>query len=683
MRKRLIYISGTVLLALLVGLVVWQTSFHFGDFAPSSPQQTLILWAVSTLIFILTVTLGFMLARNFVKLWVERHGNREGSRIRSKLVIGALVLTFTPVVFLVVFSLGVLNRNLDKWFTRPAENIKINLTSVGLAIEEEAVSRAFALADWASTLPEVERARAGESGLWGALTKQCQDRNILEVRVEPRDGGVVRLCSEWTRDHRIVQVRRGDLVLTTFVPIDLARTQTSITKSIAEYDQLHENKRKLRSLYHQLLLLITLFILFLATWVALFLARQISVPISALLGAAQEIRRGNLAYRVRVSAIDELASLVRAFNEMTQELEANRGELEKRRQFTEAILESIPTGVISISATGQIQSVNRALRGFFPAELVDRASRLADLFSRDDLSEIRYLMNRARRMGVAGSQLELQRDGKNVQASVTVAALEHRHSPGFVVVLEDTSDMLRAQKAAAWHEVARRIAHEIKNPLTPISLCADRIAVQLEHPNPETSRILTECSRIISSEVQTVRTLVDEFSQFARLPAAQPVMADLNEVVENALSVFAGRLEDITVVLDLSPALPQVRIDREQFKRLVVNLVDNAAEAMKESLVRKLYIGTSAPTPDTVELTIADTGSGITSADKERLFLPYFTTKSRGTGLGLAIVNHIVSEHDAQIRVEDNIPAGARFVIELSVPVVAETEALPTAGARS
>lgn len=676
MRKRIVYISGTVLLAVMIGLLVWQTSFHFGDFAPSSPEQTLVFWALSTLIFILTVTLGFMLARNFVKLYVERHSNREGSRIRTKLVIGALVLTFTPVVFLVVFSMTVLNRNLDKWFTRPGEDIKFDLNSVGAAIEREAVDRAFALADWASTLPETNRARAGEPGLRGSLAEMCKQRDILEMRVEPQDGGMIRLCSEAPEDRKTVQVRRGDLVLTTFVPIDMARTQESIADAVSRYNRLHEEKRNTRSLYIRLLLLITLFILFLATWVALFLARQISVPISALLGAAQEIRRGNLTYRVRVNAIDELASLVRAFNEMTQELEANRDELEKRRQFTEAILESIPTGVISVSASGQIQSVNRALKGLFAAEKVDRASRLEDLFGGEDIREIHYLMNRARRMGVAASQLELTREGMQLHLSVTVAALEDKLTPGFVLVLEDTSDMLRAQKAAAWHEVARRIAHEIKNPLTPISLCSDRMALQLENPGPNTSRILRECSRIISSEVETVRTLVDEFSQFARLPAAQPVVADLNDVVENALGVFAGRLENIEVIKHLDSSLPPVRIDREQFKRLVVNLVDNAAEAMKSSLVRRLYVGTSAPTSDTVELIVADTGCGITAADKEKLFLPYFTTKTRGTGLGLAIVNHIVSEHGAQIRVEDNVPTGARFIVELPVAAAVELEAV-------
>ncbi|MBC8167638.1 MAG: PAS domain S-box protein [Bryobacteraceae bacterium] len=360
---------------------------------------------------------------------------------------------------------------------------------------------------------------------------------------------------------------------------------------------------------------------------------------------------------------------------MTRELEANSRELEQRRQFTEAILESIPTGVISISAEGQIQAVNRALKGLLPADKVDSAMTIKDLFQPEDLAEIRYLMNRARRLKVAASQLELRRDDKVMHVSLTIAALEDRLKPGFVIVLEDTSDMLRAQKSAAWHEVARRIAHEIRNPLTPIALCAERIERQLDRSTPDTSRILRECSQIISSEVESLRTLVDEFSQFARFPSAQPVPSDLNDVVENALSAFAGRLGGIEVIRDLAPELPTVNLDREQFKRLVVNLVDNAAEAMHASLVRRLYIGTSTPGPEGVELIIADTGCGVSLEDRERLFLPYFTTKSRGTGLGLAIVNHIVSEHSGQIRVEENKPSGTRFIVELPVAAPVDPEA--------
>jgi nitrogen fixation/metabolism regulation signal transduction histidine kinase len=308
---------------------------------------------------------------------------------------------------------------------------------------------------------------------------------------------------------------------------------------------------------------------------------------------------------------------------------------------------------------------------------VARAARLGDLFSREDTAEIRYLMNRARRTAVAGTQIEYKAERRVLHLSLTVAALDELRSSGFVLVVEDTSELLRAQKAAAWHEVARRVAHEIKNPLTPIALCADRIARQLgrAEQTAETRRILHECSATIAREVESVRTLVDEFSQFTRFPAAQPVPSDLNPIVENAVSVFEGRLDGILVAKDLAPGLPLVQVDREQFKRVVVNLVDNAAEAMQDALVKRLYIGTRCTEADSVELVIADTGCGVSREDKEKLFLPYFSTKGRGTGLGLAIVNRILGDHEATIRVEDNLPTGARFIIELPVRTVAELEA--------
>ncbi len=263
-------------------------------------------------------------------------------------------------------------------------------------------------------------------------------------------------------------------------PLDLAAKQREISGHVSEYNRLAVDRKAVRSFYLMLLSLITLFILFFAVWVARYLAAQISTPITALLKAAEQIRKGNLGYRVHVGAIDELATLVKAFNEMTEALETNSRELEARRRFTEAILESIPTGVISLTSDGRIQRVNRALMGIFPEEQVARAARLSDLFSREDTAEIRYLMNRARRTGAAGMQLEYKAERRVLHLALTVAALDEQRSSGFVLVVEDTSDLLRAQKAAAWHEVARRVAHEIKNPLTPIALCADRIALQLQ-----------------------------------------------------------------------------------------------------------------------------------------------------------------------------------------------------------
>jgi PAS domain S-box-containing protein len=359
---------------------------------------------------------------------------------------------------------------------------------------------------------------------------------------------------------------------------------------------------------------------------------------------------------------------------MTQELEANSRELDARRRFTEAILESIPTGVMSVKADGRIQRVNRALTQIFPPEQVSKAQRVEDLFPAEEAAELRYLMKRARRTGYASRQIELKIARQTRHLSVTVSALEERVTSGCVVVLEDTSELLRAQKAAAWHEVARRVAHEIKNPLTPIALSAERIIRQLDRLAlpPDNTRVIGECAATISKSVESVKTLVDEFWQYARFPAAHPSRCDLNEVVETALAVFAGRLDGIEIRTQLAPGLPPVNVDPEQFKRVVVNLVDNAAEAMQDSLVKKLFVATQAGAADTVELVITDTGCGVTPEDREKLFLPYFSTKGRGTGLGLAIVNHILTDHNSTIRVEDNQPAGARFIVEVPVAVEAE-----------
>ena len=674
MRKRLMIGSGVLLLAILVTLVVWQGSFTFGPFAPSSMQQTILFWAVSTFIFVLTITLGFILFRTGLKLYMERQSNRPGSHIKSKLIGGALALSVLPIFFLVLWSVSVLNRNLESWFSRPARNMNIDLTQVADAMDQEVRSKLNAQAHLLASLSSTESADYYE--------RFCAANEIERAEVEnPKDVKRV-LCSvPKLRNTDLFTVEtetsQGVITLSARLPLNLAAKQAEISRYVAEYNRLAIDRKAFRSMYLLLLSLITLFILFFATWIARYMAGQISTPITALLKAAEQIRKGNLGYRVHVSAIDELATLVKAFNEMTEALEANSKELESRRRFTEAILESIPTGVISLTSDGRIQRVNRALMGIFPEEQVARASRLSDLFSRDDTAEIRYLMNRARRTGVAGTQIEYKAERRVLHLALTVAALDAQRSSGFVLVVEDTSDLLRAQKAVAWHEVARRVAHEIKNPLTPIALCADRIARQLERAEasaPDTRRILQECSTTIAREVESVRTLVDEFSQFSRFPAAQPVPSDLNEVVENALAVFEGRLDGIQVRTDLAADLPAVHLDREQFKRVVVNLVDNAAEAMQESPSKRLYIATRHTEIDSVELIVADTGCGVSRDDKEKLFLPYFSTKGRGTGLGLAIVNRILVDHDATIRIEDNVPAGARFIVDLPTPTSADPE---------
>ncbi len=691
MKKRLFYGASIAALAVLVTLVVWQGSFSFGDYGPQSAGQTFVYWAVSTLVFLLTLTLAFILFRTAVKLYVERRSNREGSRIKTKMVSGALALSFLPVFFLVLWSVYVLNRNLDKWFSRPAVGISDQLSGVERALQREVRQKAQLQVSWLASLPETKRYLETGERPAGFFEKLCEDNELGETRLLRPDTTVLPVCAKHETAGESLMVEAavgsgrtaGRLTMAASWPLDLAQVQRGITGWLRAYDQLSLDRKSARAFYLQLLLLLTLFILFVATWLALFMSRQISLPISALLHAAGEVRKGNLSHRVEVKAIDELATLVRSFNEMTDALETNRHELESRRRFTEAILESIPTGVISLASDGRILRVNQALAKILPSETRAPAERLEDLFSRDDTAEIKYLMKRARRTGLASSQMEFKRGGQTLNMAVTVSALETSVTSGFVLVLEDTSELLRAQKSAAWHEVARRIAHEIKNPLTPIALSAERILRQVDRAASleEAAPKLRDAAGTVLHEVEALKTLVDEFSQFARFPAAQPAPADLNDVVESGLSVFTGRLDGIEVQKKLAPNLPPVNVDLEQFKRVIVNLVDNAAEAMQDALIKRLSVITEPVGADTVELVIADTGCGVSAEEKEKLFLPYFSTKGRGTGLGLAIVSHILAEHGAQIRVEDNRPSGARFVIE--IPALAAHAAGSSAEARA
>jgi nitrogen fixation/metabolism regulation signal transduction histidine kinase len=697
MLRLLRYGFGAILLIASALVVFWQGSIKF-NFSPEDPEQTFVYFAISLLIFLLMVTLGFMLMRDVVKLWIDRRSGKPGSRIRTKLVMGALALSLMPVFFMVVFNSYVLNRTLKVWFTQPNEHLKNDIGEIESALDEQTRGKALAEAQLIASMPESSAQLENPSLPTAWLNAFCKAHKIEGATILPagsmeaaaRFAGargsseipLVTAAAPILREGRTI----GAVFVDESISIDFASQLKDVLRDIANWNALYRERSRVNRNFTLIMILIGVFVLFVAGWLAHFMARQISNPISALVRAAEEVSKGNLAHRVNEKAIDELAQLVSGFNRMTADLEANRAELEARRRFTEAILETIPTGIISVDAVGRVQRVNRALHAIFPDAPTGTASRLDDLFSIDDATEIRYLMNRARRTGLATQQLEVKRGGRTLHLAITVAAIDpvlretqpgrgaRNHSSGFVVIVEDTSDLLRAQKSAAWSEVARRVAHEIRNPLTPITLSAERIVRQANRASlPEAVRnLLTECASTILEETSSVKRLVDEFSQFSRLPAARLITYDLNDVVSMGMNVFESRLEGIEVHVDLAPDLPPVSIDPEQFKRVIVNLVDNAAEAMQDSPLKVLTVMTRAAGDESLELIVEDSGCGITSEEKEKLFLPYFSTKGRGTGLGLAIVSHILTEHGASVRVEDNKPCGARFTIEVPVAVADE-----------
>jgi len=428
-------------------------------------------------------------------------------------------------------------------------------------------------------------------------------------------------------------------------------------------------------------------------WVALFLAKQVTIPIQALAEGTREVSSGNFDYQVPEQAQDELGILVRSFNTMTTQLRDSRSqidqftrnlqlavqELERRRQLMETVLESIPTGVISLDAGGAILRVNRSVSRIFGfSSAIPESHTLEGLLGTDAARIVHYLMRRSLRMGVVSREIETVAAGRVLHLAVTVSSLgPRRANTGYVLVLDDLTEVLRAQKSAAWQEVARRIAHEIKNPLTPIQLSAQRLLRFLDRHEPsqpaatrysELAKLVQECSRLIEREVSTLAALVNEFSQFVRFPTAKLVPTNANTIVHQAVEVFSGRLDGITLKTALAENLPAIRADGGLLRSVVVNLIDNAAEALENSAFREILVATNAHSDaETVVICVSDTGTGISPEDKDKLFLPQFSTKDRGTGLGLAIAARIVAEHGGSIHVEDNLPVGSRFLIELPV----------------
>jgi two-component system nitrogen regulation sensor histidine kinase NtrY len=722
-RRKQVIILLAISVFLLVAVLVSQTAFDQTLLRPGNNQDIVVFAALSALIFLLFVALTFVLLRNLLKLFAERRLGVLGSKFRTRMVAGALLLSSLPVVMMYWFAYGLMNRSIDKWFSTPVEEVRANTHAMASALASYAMQNARAEALSIAAAPEIEHGFSshGFSGvvsefqrheltLQGGFALALRDDDLEASFNEPAPWAVLKprlpladaaaghpARFTWQQtDYTLgsAPVPGGGLILVAIpLPSQFSETVRQVEDSQQRYYDLARERRLVRRTYMGLLLLLTMIVLFVTTWLALFLSKIVTRPLSALAEATQEISRGRLDYRVPVSAADEIGDLVRSFNRMAEDLESSRrqieassrdlsaanAELDQRRRQMETILESIPTGVLSLDADRRVTHVNQALlRMFHPegghngARHLLRAASLKDVFPTEVLEDLEPLLRRADRMGMTTSQMEMQLPRVSLNVAVTVATLKHQDErSGYVVVFEDLSDLLKAQKQAAWREVARRVAHEIKNPLTPIALSAERIQRHLDRAtpaDPASLAVVRACAETIAGAVETVRRLVDEFSTLARFPVAKPQPADINEVIENALSMFNGRLDGIGVHKSLASDLPRVMADSEAIKRAIANLVDNAAEASQDAVVREIEISTAlVASRDAIEITVADSGHGVTRELKERLFLPYFSTKKRGTGLGLAIVSRIVEDHHGSIRVEENHPVGARFIVELPV----------------
>ena len=725
---------GAALLTLLLAAV-----FTFGSldvpFEPKNWREAMALYAVSSFITAALLVFLLILTRTVLRLWTERSKEQLGARFKTKMVVGAMGLSLLPVLFMFFVSYSLLNRTLGRWFPRPLEiaseqtqKLLSDFGSTTILPRLRALARE---AQMNSGQPPDEILRraliSGVDALWilDKSGKAIQGGVICEDQVSDRNGqicqrsGVLGKLVRTLPSGLEVWQSEGNTYLVSQIPTTdhgtilgyvAAGYRTSsdfltrfgiIQTQMREYET---EKQNLRALKRQMLLILaffTILLLFSVTWLALFLAKQVTVPIQALAEGTREVSAGNFDYQVPEQAQDELGVLVRSFNAMTTQLRDNRSqidqftrnlqqavqELERRRQLMETVLENIPTGVISLDAGGAILRGNTAVGRMF-GNAAREAHSLEELLGAEAARTVQHLMRRSLRMGVVSREIETVVAGRVLHAAVTVSALgPRRANTGFVLVLDDLTEMLRAQKSAAWQEVARRIAHEIKNPLTPIQLSSQRLARFLDRRDapdptapprdPELTHLVQECSRLIEREVSTLAALVNEFSQFVRFPAAKLAPTSANTIVHEAVEVFSGRLDGITLKTALAENLVTVRADAGLLRSVIVNLIDNAAEALETCSLREITVITRAhDESETVEISVQDTGHGISPEDKDKLFLPQFSTKDRGTGLGLAIAARIVAEHGGTIHVEDNFPVGSRFVVELPVaePTAAAAE---------
>ena len=472
------------------------------------------------------------------------------------------------------------------------------------------------------------------------------------------------------------------VVATDYLSGDLAERPRRMTHDFESYNQLRVQRGPLTGLYLSLFLMVTLLILVGSTWMGLYLAKRIVRPVQILAAAAREIGAGRLDQRIEPETNDEFGSLTEAFNAMagelattrrkversTIELERKHHEVEARRRYIETILERITTGVVSVDAAGAITTINSAAARLLSLDraAVGQAAKL--VFDRPDLQPIGSFLAGAGRSRSAPTAQEVAiiRGTQELHLAAVATAFvgESGASEGVVLVLDDVTPLIRAQKVAAWREVARRLAHEIKNPLTPIQLSAERMRRHFADAPSGARALVEECTTTIVGEVESLKGLVDEFSQFARMPSPRTAPADLESLINDTLGLYRGIFADVALETRCAADMPLVRLDSEQIRRVIINLVDNAIEAMERR--GHLVIETQRDSANNVaRIIVADDGPGIPPAEREKLFLPYYSTKRRGSGLGLAIVRRIIAEHGGSIEVGDNVPRGTRFTIEL------------------
>ncbi len=699
---------------------------HLGQTLPFS--SSIIAFALININVILLLLLLFLTVRNLVKLLFERKKGIMGARLRTKLVLAFVTLSLLPTTILFFVSAQFISSSIDYWFNLQIERSLKSSLEVGQdyynGITDEILSfgnvlsrvityegflipsknedlerftdekrKEFALASLKVFSKDLEMMSVSKDHRIDLTSFTDPAREVLDHSIQegtdgqyiqsspPGDivGGVVPIFSR-TASKAVV----GLLVVTRFVPGSFVNRLHAISKGLQQYRQLKMLKNPIKASHMITLSIVTLLIIFTSVWFGFYISKEVTVPINELAEATNRIASGDYNFFIDLETKDEMGLLVNSFNRMTRDLKtgknrlesANRElvssnlELEQRRLYMEIVLANVAAGVVSADARGRILTINKSAERMLNIKaeriigknyreiLSSENKKMVDSFIRNEGLLRKGFMNKQIHMTAGNRQLTLL-------VSLNVLQDDRGGYVGLVAVLEDLTEIEKAQRMAAWREVARRIAHEVKNPLTPIQLSAQRLKKRYgEKLSDEDAKVFLECTEMIITQVDELKRLVNEFSNFARMPAANPVPANISEIIEESLTLYREGHKEISFVFNRSEKAPIFNLDREQIKRVMINLLDNAIEAMegRGQVVIDLDYDSVLKM---VRIEVADSGPGIDSENKVRLFEPYFSTKKHGTGLGLAIVSTIITDHDGFIRVKDNQPKGTKFVIEL------------------
>ena len=680
---------------------------------PVPIANNLLVFALVNLNIILLVALMLVVVRNLAKLYFERKQNLLGSTFQTRLIVSFIVITIIPTALLFVVASNLLTQSIRRWFDEQIERSLQESLEVAQAFYRNSINNSVYFAEQLSEILTDKRMLREQELLTTFLKNKQQEFRLGEIAVYTLEGeeltrlvnpnislgqfnlthdeildvgktgkqrsvtasmadgdlikSLVPIHSKWEPDQII-----GVLSVDYFVEAGLAVKMKSIRSAFESYKQIKIHKSPILGSYLLTFLLATLLVLFSAIWFGMHLAKGMTVPIQQLAIGTRIVAEGNLDYKVEVVANDEVGILVDSFNQMTTNLKTMTDDATKRRRYIETVLENIATGVVSITPEGVITTFNRAACRILEIQQADVSGQhYRVLFDRPDMKRIISIL---RQIGEQHHEsyedhFEIKINDKTLSLFVNINRMydDQENYLGMLIVFDDLTQLLHAQRIAAWREVARRLAHEIKNPLTPLQLSAERLRKQAQKKSPRYEEIFEECTQTIIDEVDGLRHLVDEFSKFARMPAIVKAPTVLHDLLKQTISPYAQHHKHIRFSARFSKDITVIPADARQLKQVFVNLIENAIQAMNEE--GELFVQTAHDARRRVAIiNVADTGPGIPDDQKERLFIPYFSTKGSGRGLGLAIVHNIIREHGGAIRIENNQPNGAVFVIELPAP---------------